>query len=82
MPKNTKIEQHDSGIWRVYAEDKLVAQVATKKEAKDYLAIVCSTDIAGRSLTEWETLAQQDDCFDHMVPSDLRLLIAALRRKA
>lgn len=37
--------------------------------------------IAGRCLAEWEKLARRDDCFDAMVPSDLRAILAALRRE-
>lgn len=35
--------------------------------------------IAGKSLEEWREFARRDDCLDHMVPSDLRQLIAAIR---
>lgn len=31
--------------------------------------------IAGRTMGEWKALARQDDCFDHLVPSDLRELL-------
>jgi hypothetical protein len=34
--------------------------------------------IAGRSLHEWRELARRDDCFDLMVPSDLRQILAAV----
>ncbi|MBO6508744.1 MAG: hypothetical protein JJ979_09755 [Roseibium sp.] len=34
--------------------------------------------IAGRTLNEWRELARRDDCFERMVPSDLRQLIAAI----
>lgn len=34
--------------------------------------------ISGRTLDEWRALARRDDCFDQMVPSDLRLLISAI----
>ena len=34
--------------------------------------------IAGKTLEEWRELAKQDDCFDHMVPSDLRQLVGAV----
>lgn len=34
--------------------------------------------IAGRTLREWEEFARRDDCLDCMVPSDLRVLIAAI----
>lgn len=35
--------------------------------------------IAGRTLEGWRQLARRDDCFDQMVPSDLRLLLAEIR---
>lgn len=38
------------------------------------------TVIAGRSLDQWREFAKRDDCLDHMVPSDLRLLISAIGR--
>jgi len=31
--------------------------------------------VAGRTLSEWAELARRDDCFDQMVPSDLRVLL-------
>ena len=31
--------------------------------------------IAGRTLNEWFELAQRDDCFAQMVPSDLRAIL-------
>lgn len=37
-------------------------------------------EIAGRKIKEWKQLARQDDCFDQMVPSDLRQLISALQQ--
>lgn len=36
--------------------------------------------IAGKSLDQWVEFARRDDCLDRMVPSDLRLLIGALRK--
>lgn len=35
--------------------------------------------IAGRTLEGWRQLARRDDCFDQMVPSDLRLILAEIR---
>lgn len=37
--------------------------------------------IAGRTLAEWQEFARRDDCLDRMVPSDLRAILAALRRE-
>ncbi|UQS95266.1 hypothetical protein Pam5_50 [Pseudanabaena phage Pam5] len=31
--------------------------------------------IAGRTILEWAQLARRDDCFERMVPSDLRQLV-------
>ena len=42
--------------------------------------------ISGRTLDEWTILARRDDCFDHLLPSNLRGLVAsheaALAREA
>lgn len=35
-------------------------------------AVMPSDKIAGRTLSQWADLARRDDCFDQMVPSDLR----------
>lgn len=32
--------------------------------------------IAGRTLMEWAELARRDDCFERMVPSDLRMIVS------
>lgn len=37
-----------------------------------------SQAIAGRRLLEWIELAKRDDCFAHMVPSDLRMILRDL----
>lgn len=34
--------------------------------------------IAGRTPAEWRELARRDDCFDQMVPSDLRAILNAI----
>jgi len=31
--------------------------------------------IAGRTLNDWAELSRRDDCFNQMVPSDLRVLL-------
>lgn len=35
--------------------------------------------ILGRSLEEWQDFAKQDDCLEKMVPSDLRMILQAIR---
>ncbi len=35
--------------------------------------------ISGKDYEEWAEFAERDDCLSHMVPSDLRMIIAALR---
>jgi hypothetical protein len=39
---------------------------------------VATAAIAGRSLAEWWELSKRDDCYRHLVPSDLRCLVQAL----
>jgi len=34
--------------------------------------------IAGKTLDQWREFACRDDCLDRMVPSELRLLLAAI----
>jgi hypothetical protein len=36
--------------------------------------------IAGKTVTQWQEHARRDDCFSSMVPSDLRLILAALAK--
>jgi hypothetical protein len=38
------------------------------------------TTIAGKTVVEWVEFARRDDCLDHMVPSDLRLLVGEIWR--
>ncbi len=33
----------------------------------------------GESLDEWMVFARQDDCLRHMVPSDLRIILGAIK---
>jgi len=35
-------------------------------------------NIAGKTLEEWTELARRDDCFDKMVPSDLRVILGRI----
>lgn len=37
--------------------------------------------IGDRTLDEWAVFARRDDCLERMVPSDLRLLISAIRQQ-
>lgn len=36
--------------------------------------------IADRTLAQWESHARRDDCFDSMVPSDLRRFVGEIAR--
>lgn len=38
-------------------------------------AIGPSDKIAGKTLSQWADLARQDDCLEHMTPSDLRAIL-------
>lgn len=54
------------------------ALIAAEIDRLDRINIPSNKYIAGRTLETWKELARQDDCLDHMVPSDLRELLAAI----
>lgn len=56
-----------------YCKPELYA--AQVKEYKERM----NPKVAGRTLEEWKTLARQDNCFDFMVPSDLREILSKVK---
>lgn len=59
--------------------DSAAGEIRAYLAAREQASANDERTIAGRTLEGWRQLARRDDCFDQMVPSDLRLILAEIR---